>query len=96
MEYWKSLKPQDREKSLTTLRGPRELNDRIIDAYFSLLVQRSQDNPGLPKVFAMNCFFWPILSQNGISAVKKWKRTTNFDDYDKIFGMCFKNIIILK
>ena len=69
---------------LHTLMHDSWLNDEVINFYMNLLVERSENNDSLPKVYAMNTFFIPKLLQSGHSALKRWTRKVDIFSYDII------------
>ncbi|CAO1410692.1 unnamed protein product, partial [Diamesa hyperborea] len=69
---------------LHTLMHDSWLNDEVINFYMNLLVERSEKNDSLPKVYAMNTFFIPKLLQSGHSALKRWTRKVDIFSYDII------------
>ena len=71
-----------KEKDIRTLKGSNWLNDEVINFYFELIRERSNDNPSLPKVHVMNTYFYSKYL-NGYKAVKRW--TKNVDIFDKQF-----------
>lgn len=74
------------EIQLLSWRNPRWLNDNIINFYMELIANRSQNNPTLPKIYAMNTFFLKKLIQSGYEAVKSWTKRLQPDifTYDQI------------
>lgn len=63
-------------KDIMTLQDTRWLNDEIINFYFKLMQQRSEDNSAeFPKVFAFNSFFFTKLQREGYNGVKRWTKT---------------------
>nr|AAS93776.1 AT21482p [Drosophila melanogaster] len=61
------------------------LNDKIINFYMNLLVERSEKRPGtVPSVYAMSTFFVPRLLQSGFDGVKRWTRKVDLFSMDLI------------
>lgn len=69
---------------LLTLTGTEWLNDEVINFYMNLLVERSEQNSNLPKVYCMNTFFIPTLMSRGHSGVRRWTRKTDIFGFDII------------
>ncbi|CAO1391806.1 unnamed protein product [Diamesa serratosioi] len=69
---------------LYTLVGDSWLNDEVINFYMNLLMDRSEKNDSLPKVYAMNTFFIPKLLQSGHSGLKRWTRKVDIFSFDVI------------
>ncbi|CAK5103726.1 unnamed protein product [Meloidogyne enterolobii] len=67
-------------KDLMTIFWNEWLNDEVINIYASLIVDRSNNNNDLPKVYAFNSFFYSSLSSNGYERVKRW--TKNKDIFE--------------
>ncbi|XP_015610421.1 sentrin-specific protease 1 isoform X2 [Cephus cinctus] len=61
-------------KDIHTLSGLNWLNDEVINFYMNLLIVRGTENEKLPKVHAMNTFFYPKLIANGHASLKRWTR----------------------
>ncbi|XP_003742210.1 uncharacterized protein LOC100908025 [Galendromus occidentalis] len=60
--------------NLNTLAGTNWLNDKIIDIYLNLIVNRNRDSPHLPKVFSFSTFFLDFYKRHGYDEVSKWTR----------------------
>eukprot|EP00041_Stephanoeca_diplocostata_P036487 m.1334862 g.1334862 ORF g.1334862 m.1334862 type:complete len:637 (-) comp24877_c0_seq4:2180-4090(-) len=73
---------------LQTLEGNSWLNDKIINAYITLVVQRSTANTNLPTVWAHTSFFYPKLKSMGYPGVRRWTKKSKcprgFFGYDKV------------
>ncbi|XP_028035695.1 sentrin-specific protease-like isoform X1 [Bombyx mandarina] len=69
-------------RDLQTLSGLNWLNDEVINFYMNLLMQRSQDNKDLPKVYAANTFFYPKLMQSGQAGLRRWTRKVDIFSND--------------
>lgn len=65
-----SLTTNDMEK----LRPTAWLNDEVINFYLQLIVNRSETNASLPKVFAFSTFFFLKLSEGGYQEVRRWSK----------------------
>lgn len=65
-----TIKPHDME----TLTKRNWLNDEIINFYYSLIMDRSEKNEKLPKVFIFNSFFYSMLVNDGYDRVKRWTK----------------------
>jgi sentrin-specific protease 1 len=61
-------------RDLQTLSGLNWLNDEVINFYMNLLMQRSEQQPTLPRVYATNTFFYPKLMQAGQAGLRRWTR----------------------
>lgn len=73
---------------LQTLKGNTWLNDKIINAYITLVVQRSSKNQTssnsvtnggsgnarVPSVWAHSSFFYPTLKNKGYAGVRRWTK----------------------
>uniref|UniRef100_A0A915CTF3 Ubiquitin-like protease family profile domain-containing protein n=1 Tax=Ditylenchus dipsaci TaxID=166011 RepID=A0A915CTF3_9BILA len=59
------------------------LNDIIIEFYVELVVERSQINPLLPKVYAFNTNFFNKLRRNAASAMR-WTMKVDLQSFDII------------
>uniref|UniRef100_A0A1A9ZJL6 Ubiquitin-like protease family profile domain-containing protein n=1 Tax=Glossina pallidipes TaxID=7398 RepID=A0A1A9ZJL6_GLOPL len=75
-------------RDLRTLCGSNWLNDQIINFYMNLLIDRSEQknskSNGLPSVYAMNTFFFPVLLQAGYGGVRRWTRKVDIFTKDII------------
>ncbi|XP_017106587.2 sentrin-specific protease 1-like [Drosophila bipectinata] len=68
---------------ISTLVGGCWLNDKIINFYMNLLMDRSKRQSGLiPSVYAMNSFFLQRLQHDGYSAVQRWTRKVDLFSND--------------
>lgn len=59
---------------LNKLEGLHWLNDSIINFYFAMLVDRSEKNENLPKVYSFSTFFYERLRNEGFKGVQRWTR----------------------
>ena len=50
----------------------------------NLIMERSEKNESLPKVYVMNTFFVPKLLQGGHGSVRRWTRKVDIFSYDVI------------
>ncbi|NWT61105.1 SENP2 protease, partial [Erythrocercus mccallii] len=71
-------------EDICTLQPRGWLNDKIMNFYMGLLVERSKKE-GYPAVYAFNTFFYAKLSSTGHSGVKKWTRGVDIFKQDIIF-----------
>ncbi|XP_064458246.1 sentrin-specific protease 1-like [Ornithodoros turicata] len=71
-----------RRCDMETLSGLNWLNDEVINFYMNLLMQRSQENPKLAKVYAFNTFFYPRLAAGSHKSVQRWTRKVDIFSYD--------------
>lgn len=62
------------KSDIQTLSGLNWLNDEVINFYMNLLMQRSEEQKDLPKVYATNTFFYPRLMQSGHAGLRRWTR----------------------
>lgn len=69
---------------LYTLVNENWLNDEVINFYMNLLIDRSEKNDSLPKIYAMNTFFIPKLLQSGHAGLKRWTRKVDIFSFDVI------------
>ncbi|NXU10100.1 SENP2 protease, partial [Pardalotus punctatus] len=70
-------------EDICTLRPLGWLNDRIMNFYMGLLVERSKKE-GYPAVYAFNTFFYSKLSSANHKAVKKWTKGVDIFEHDVI------------
>ncbi|KAJ1880809.1 SUMO1 sentrin specific peptidase 1 [Coemansia sp. S17] len=49
-----------------------------------LIMTRSEQNPGLPRVHAFNTFFYSTLRDQGYARVKRWTRRTKLFEKDLV------------
>lgn len=75
-----------RAKDIVTLQGLNWLNDEVINFYFQLIMQRSQQVDNLPKVYAFSTFFYDKLraSENSYATLKRWTRRVDIFSFDFI------------
>uniref|UniRef100_A0A1B0FIA2 Ubiquitin-like protease family profile domain-containing protein n=1 Tax=Glossina morsitans morsitans TaxID=37546 RepID=A0A1B0FIA2_GLOMM len=66
---------------IRTLWDNNWLNDKIIDFYMNLLIERSERSSDLPSVYAMSTFFASRLMSSGYDAVRRW--TNKVDIFSK-------------
>ncbi|XP_003738460.1 ubiquitin-like-specific protease 1D [Galendromus occidentalis] len=69
-------------EDLRTLIGLSWLNDVIINVYLNLIVNRSRDNPRLPKVYTFNTFFLECYRKHGYADVSRWTRRDDIFAHD--------------
>ncbi|KAM7284345.1 sentrin-specific protease 1 [Ixodes scapularis] len=67
---------------MSTLAEYQWLNDKVINFYMNLLVERTKQNSGLPKLCAFNTFFFAKMVAEGQSAVRRWTRKMDLFSYD--------------
>lgn len=67
-----------------TLDGLNWLNDEVINFYMELIVKRSKELDDIPKVHAMNTFFYPKLKTQSYTSVKRWTRRVDIFSKDII------------
>ncbi|XP_023789215.1 sentrin-specific protease 2 isoform X2 [Cyanistes caeruleus] len=70
-------------EDICTLQPLGWLNDRIMNFYMSLLVERSKKE-GYPAVYAFNTFFYSKLSSASHKGVKKWTKGVDIFEHDVI------------
>ncbi|CAH1644638.1 unnamed protein product [Spodoptera littoralis] len=70
------------KEDLETLSEHNWLNDKVIDFYMNLIMQRSEEQNNLPKVYAMNTLFYPKLMKSGHAGLKRWTRKVDIFAYD--------------
>ncbi|XP_055482180.1 sentrin-specific protease 2-like [Psammomys obesus] len=71
-----AFKLQITREDLWTLKNTQWLNDKIINFYMNLLMERNQ-NQGYPALHAFNTFFYTKLKFGGYRSVKRWTRAVN-------------------
>lgn len=71
-------------KDVQTLKGLNWLNDEIINFYMSLICERNQNEPAMPKVYAFSTFFYPKLIKDGYSTLRRWTRKVDIFSHDLI------------
>ncbi|KAM7043847.1 sentrin-specific protease 2 [Acridotheres tristis] len=79
----KAFKLTVTREDISTLQPPGWLNDKIINFYMSLLVERSKKE-GYPSVYAFNTFFYSKLSSTSHKGVKKWTKGVDIFEHDVI------------
>ncbi|XP_039250119.2 sentrin-specific protease 1-like [Styela clava] len=67
---------------MSTLFGLNWLNDEIINFYMELIVQRSKDVKDYPAVHSMNTFFYPRLSTQSYTSVRRWTKKVDIFSKD--------------
>uniref|UniRef100_A0A8C5U7W6 SUMO specific peptidase 2 n=1 Tax=Malurus cyaneus samueli TaxID=2593467 RepID=A0A8C5U7W6_9PASS len=70
-------------EDICTLQPLGWLNDRIMNFYMGLLVERSKKE-GYPAVYAFNTFFYSKLSSASHREVKKWTKGVDIFEHDVI------------
>lgn len=65
-----------------TLRGTTWLNDKIVDAYLSLIAKRSREDSILPKVYAFSLFHFQCYAAQGYDDVRSWTKSVDLFSYD--------------
>jgi len=78
-------------KDITTLKGLNWLNDEVINFYFELIRERSNNNPGLPNIHIMNTYFFTKYLKNGYKAVRRWTKKVDIFDKQFMFIPCHMN-----
>ncbi|XP_051026486.1 sentrin-specific protease 2-like [Acomys russatus] len=71
-----AFKLQITRGDMRTLKGTRWLNDKIINFYMNLLVERNKKQ-GYPSVHAFNTFFYTKLKCGGYRSVRRWTQAVN-------------------
>jgi len=74
-----------------TLKDGEWLNDKVIDAYMTLIMQRSQENPTFPKVYAFSTYFYTALQSQGYSKVARWTSNIDVFSYDVLLLPVYSN-----
>uniref|UniRef100_A0A1I7Z7K7 ULP_PROTEASE domain-containing protein n=1 Tax=Steinernema glaseri TaxID=37863 RepID=A0A1I7Z7K7_9BILA len=80
--FCKGFDVQITRKDLRTLMDHQWLNDEVINFYLNLIVERSHNDPDLPKVYTYNTFFYPNLVTKGYESVKRWTRKVDIFSYE--------------
>ena len=60
------------------------LNDEVINFYFGLLMDRSENDNSLPSIHAFSTFFYPKVTKQGHSGVKRWTRKVDLFSLDRV------------
>ncbi|XP_026469904.1 sentrin-specific protease 1-like [Ctenocephalides felis] len=60
------------------------LNDQVINFYLNLIMERSQRNDLLPKVYVMSTFFFTKLCRGEFESLRRWTRKVDLFSYDLI------------
>ncbi|XP_032924469.1 sentrin-specific protease 2 [Catharus ustulatus] len=68
---------------ISTLQPQGWLNDKVINFYMSLLMERSKKE-GYPAVYAFSTFFYSKLSSTSHKGVKKWTKGVDIFEHDII------------
>ena len=63
--------------------GKRWLNDSVIEAYFQLIMDRSGKN-GLPTVYSISTFFYPLLEKLGYKAASQFTASVDLFSFDLV------------
>ncbi|XP_060226873.1 sentrin-specific protease 2-like [Meriones unguiculatus] len=71
-----AFKLQMTRGDLWTLRNTQWLNDKVINIYMNLLMERNQSQ-GYPALHAFNTFFYTKLKSGGYRSVRRWTRAVN-------------------
>ncbi|XP_070565219.1 sentrin-specific protease 1-like isoform X2 [Ptychodera flava] len=66
-----------------TLSGLNWLNDEVINFYMNLLMDRGQKQGNL-KVHAFNTFFYPKLTKDGYTSLRRWTRKVDIFEKDLV------------
>lgn len=76
----KGFKLEVTPDDLSTLKNDQWLNDSIINFYFAMLAERSEQNKKLPTIYCFDTFFFKKLEE-GYGNVKRW--TKNAEVFSK-------------
>lgn len=68
-------------RDILTLQGLNWLNDEVINFYMNLIIDRAKDSKW-PKTHAMNTFFFPKISKDGYSSVRRWTKKVDIFAFD--------------
>ena len=83
VEREKDSRPEISVSDINTLSGLNWLNDKIIDCYMQMIVERAGHNAGqFPSVYAFSTFFYPNLMKKGFESVRRWTKRINIFTYD--------------
>lgn len=77
---------------MSTLFGLNWLNDEIINFYMELIVQRSKEREDYPSVHAMNTFFYPRLSTQSYTSVRRWTKKVDIFSKDIVLYPIHLNV----
>ncbi|CAJ0935937.1 unnamed protein product, partial [Mesorhabditis belari] len=74
-------------KDLLTLRPSQWLNDEVINAFLSLLVDRSEKSSKYPKAYTFNTFFYKNIRDpnKGYKSVARWTRKVDIFAKEVVF-----------
>ncbi|PIK44981.1 putative sentrin-specific protease 1 [Apostichopus japonicus] len=73
-ELVRGYKIQLTRGDIQTLKGLNWLNDEVVNFFFSMLAERSDNNENLPKVHTFNTFFYPKLMKDGYTSLRRWTK----------------------
>ncbi|KAJ2000662.1 SUMO1 sentrin specific peptidase 1, partial [Coemansia thaxteri] len=71
-------------RDVDTLGDGKWLNDEVINFYMQLIMERSEQTPGMPTVHAFNTFFYSTLRDQGYVRVKRWTRRVKLFEKDLV------------
>ncbi|CAH3031439.1 unnamed protein product [Porites evermanni] len=72
-----------KRSDIATLGNLNWLNDEVINFYFNLLVERSNQQ-GKVKVHAFNSFFYPKLIKSGYASLRRWTKKVDIFAMDLV------------
>lgn len=72
-----------KRSDIATLNNLNWLNDEIINFYFNLLMERSNQQ-GKVKVHAFNSFFYPKLIKSGYASLRRWTKKVDIFAMDLV------------
>jgi len=78
-------------KDISTLKGLNWLNDEVINFYFELLKERSNNNENLPNIHIMNTYFYSKYLEKGYKSVRRWTKRVNIFEKQLMFIPCHMN-----
>ena len=78
-------------KDISTLKGLNWLNDEVINFYFELLKERSNNNENLPSIHIMNTYFYSKYLEKGYKSVRRWTKRVNIFEKQLMFIPCHMN-----
>jgi len=59
-----------------------KINDEVINAFLSLIAERSRLKPRLPQVYCFSTFFYTSISTKHYSQVRRWTKDTDIFAFD--------------
>eukprot|EP01114_Cavostelium_apophysatum_P018007 TRINITY_DN5479_c0_g1_i1.p1 TRINITY_DN5479_c0_g1~~TRINITY_DN5479_c0_g1_i1.p1 ORF type:complete len:615 (-),score=139.27 TRINITY_DN5479_c0_g1_i1:51-1895(-) len=74
-----------KKSDIYRLRPGEWLNDELVNFYMNILMERSEKKPDLPKIFAFNSFFYPLLERKyDYSRVRRWTKKADIFEMSRV------------